>query len=121
VKNNCVLLVDDDIQTLQLLERLFKQIGFKTVSSTSVHEAFGMISNALCLVVTDWDIPDINGTDFLMMVRDLLPTVPIIGMSGHHPIQTSRFSERFDGFIHKPFRVSDFYVLVRSVLQTPPY
>lgn len=121
MKNNCVLLVDDDRQTLHLLERLFKQISLKTVCATSVYQAFGMVTNALCLVVTDWDIPNMNGTDLLMMVRDILPLVPIIGMSGHSPSETADVSGRFDGFIHKPFRVSAFYVVVQSVLRIPAY
>jgi DNA-binding NtrC family response regulator len=121
MQNNCVLLVDDDKQTLHLLERLFKQIHYKTISARSVYQAFGMVTNALCLVVTDWDMPHMNGSDLLLMVRDILPLVPIIGMSGHTPAETAHVSPRFDGFIHKPFRIAAFYALVRSVLKTPAY
>lgn len=121
LNNKKVLLVDDDPETLDLLERFFIQCRCGTLRAQSVAQAFGIISNALALIVTDWDIPHLNGTDLLMMVRHLFPSIPVIGISGHPPIETRAVAKKFNGFLNKPFRIKDLKAVVKSVSRIEVY
>src|SRR5690606_5844002 len=69
-----LLLVDDEVNVLRSLVRLFRRDGYRVLAANSVREAFDLLaSNPVQVIVSDQRMPDMSGTEFLGRVRDLYP------------------------------------------------
>ena len=59
------------------------------------------------LIVTDYDMPRMNGLDFAQAAREISQDIPPIilttAMYSRHEIETRAGSENLDGFLPKPF------------------
>ena len=84
-----VLVVDDDHHMRKVVRTILTAIGVKTVyeagDGTTGLEA--VRKNNPDLVIVDWEMPNIDGAQFVRMVRSPgtfpMPDVPIIMLSGH--------------------------------------
>jgi len=66
------LVVDDSRAVRMILARTLREIGFEVCEAANGREAFKVIEaekTALTLVLTDWNMPEINGLDLLKLVR----------------------------------------------------
>lgn len=111
-----VLLVDDDQEPLDLLEHYFERNEYITRSAHSVVEAIQKLDETLDLVVTDYDMPVMNGSDLLLMIRQKFPTIPVIGISGLRFMPGNRIDQLFDAFLPKPFRINALRESVANVI-----
>jgi two-component system chemotaxis response regulator CheY len=84
-----ILVVDDDHHMRKVVRTILAAIGVKTVYEAS-DGATGL--EAVCknnpdLVIVDWEMPNVDGAQFVRMVRSPgkfpTPDVPIIMLSGH--------------------------------------
>jgi DNA-binding response OmpR family regulator len=84
-----VLIVDDDPYMRKVVRTMLNALGVKTVyeasDGTSGLEAVRKLLPSL--VIVDWEMPMIDGAQFVRMVRSPgdfpVPDVPIIMLSGH--------------------------------------
>lgn len=106
-----VLIVDDEPHSLALLSKFLVSNGYIARSAPSVVDAISKLDDAVDLVVTDYQMPTMNGCDLLSMVRAKYPTVPVIGISGFRFEDRDIVSKLFDAFLFKPFRMGE---LLRS-------
>lgn len=111
-----VLLVDDDQEPLDLLEHYFERNDYITRSAHSVIEAIQKLDDTLDLIVTDYEMPTMNGADLLLMVRQKFPKLPVIGISGLRFMNGNRIDQLFDAFLPKPFRINDLRESVAKVI-----
>lgn len=102
-----VLLVDDDTEPLNLLEYFFQRNDYITRTAQSVIEAIQKLDEAVDLIVTDYDMPIMNGSDLRLMIRQKYPHIPVIGISGFRFIDKGHVAKLFDEFLYKPFRISE--------------
>lgn len=84
-----VLVVDDDHHMRKVIRTMLAAIGVRTVYEACDGKAgLDVIrSSAPDIVIVDWEMPTMNGADFVRFVRSPgqfpLPDVPIIVLSGH--------------------------------------
>lgn len=77
-----VLHVDDDADYLQLFSMSFGK-HFKVFSADRAEEALEMLEQEkIDILVTDYDMPEINGIDLLKIVRERHPDIPVIFQTG---------------------------------------
>lgn len=107
-----VLIVDDDPEPRQLLDDFLTSSGYTTRLASSAIDAIGKLDSSVDVVVTDYQMPIMNGGDLLSIVRKKFPNLPVIGISGFRFADRDMVSKLFDAFIFKPFRMADF---LRSV------
>ena len=75
-KNNTLLCIDDDIDVLNMLERLFKKEGFNVLlSKHSTDVAHLLEENDVGVVLCDYNIPGKDGIQLLSEVREKYPQV----------------------------------------------
>jgi CheY-like chemotaxis protein len=111
-----VLIVDDDHEPLDLLEHYFERNQYITRTAHSVVDAIPKLDDTIDLVVTDYEMPVMNGADLLCMVRNKFPKLPIIGISGLRFMEGQRIDQLFDAFLPKPFRITDLRDSVAKVI-----
>src|SRR6476646_5973148 len=80
-----ILVVDDDPGVRMLVELVLHQKGFETMSASDGLEALMVYSSyrvKLDLVLTDIDMPQMNGIELAVRIRELDPAKRIVMMSG---------------------------------------
>jgi diguanylate cyclase (GGDEF)-like protein/PAS domain S-box-containing protein len=75
-----VLVVDDDVEVLASLHRLFRRDGYRVLTAASPAEGFELLALfPVQVILCDQRMPAMNGTDFLSKVKEMYPdTVRII-------------------------------------------
>src|SRR3954451_19223076 len=81
-----VLVVDDEAFALKLAITVLKQIGVRTaIPAKSGPEALKILSEPtqkFDLVISDWNMPEMTGLNFLKHVRETWPDMPFIMLTG---------------------------------------
>ena len=118
-----LLCVDDEPQILNSLRRFCRNNGFSMLCATSGHEAFAQLEReGAGVILTDFQMPQMNGLDFLRQARALYPNIPGIILSGYAdlPIVTAalRDGEIF-GFVAKPWDRDKLATLIRAAAARP--
>src|SRR5215475_12281415 len=83
-----ILVVDDDPGVLQIVTLLLQQKGHHILPATNGLEALMVYSSyqlKIDLVLTDIDMPQMNGIDLAGRMRANTPSPKIIFMSGREP------------------------------------
>ena len=82
-----VLLVDDNPIQLSARQMVLSQAGFEVQVATSSESALALLrtlsqANKIGVIVTDHIMPQATGSDFVRLVREVNPGVPVIVISG---------------------------------------
>jgi len=84
-----VLFIDDDVAVLDMLKLMFERSREMTVQTAqSAKEALEILTRkSFDVIIVDYDMPEINGIEFLKILRKQGDTTPIIlftGLGGEH-------------------------------------
>lgn len=83
-----ILFVDDEAAICQAMVRPLTRLGFQVSTFTSSREAleaFRASPNKFDLVITDQNMPQLNGTGLAQEISSLREDIPIVICSGYHP------------------------------------
>ena len=116
-----VICVDDDINVLKALERLFRKEPFDFLTYNSPIKALDEI-DALCpaVAISDLRMPEMKGTEFLKRVKTRQPTVTGIILTGHADLASALEAVNQDhvfSYIRKPWDDDELKAQVKSALQ----
>ncbi|HKP11276.1 MAG TPA: response regulator, partial [Blastocatellia bacterium] len=81
---NKILLVEDDADTQAALAMLFEMEGFEVITASDGEEAYlRAVTESPDLIVTDINMPKVNGLDLIRLVRadGRIEGIPIVAMS----------------------------------------
>jgi DNA-binding NtrC family response regulator len=79
-----LLLVDDDVNVLSSLHRLFRRDGYQILTAVSPVEAFELLAlHEVQVILCDQRMPVMSGTEFLSKVKDMYPDTIRIILSGY--------------------------------------
>jgi diguanylate cyclase (GGDEF)-like protein/PAS domain S-box-containing protein len=79
-----LLIVDDDVNVLSSLHRLFRRDGYQILTAVSPAEAFEMLAlHSVQVIVCDQRMPAMSGTEFLSKVKEMYPETIRIILSGY--------------------------------------
>jgi DNA-binding NtrC family response regulator len=77
-----ILLIDDDRDSLENLGLLLEKKGFSSLRFTEPLKALEIVrSKRIELVITDYEMPHMDGLEVLRKVREMIPSIPVIIMS----------------------------------------
>jgi PAS domain S-box-containing protein len=81
-----IVFVEDDADQLQTIPRVLALLGYKVTPVKSARNALRIIEHqAECdLVITDYDMPEMNGLDLAKRLMDMAPHLPVIMVSGRN-------------------------------------
>lgn len=116
-----VLIVDDSVMLINYLEESFHayEEDFRMISANDGMEAIEILkSESVSLLITDLQMPKIDGLGLLAHVTKHHPTIPCIVMSAHG---TPKIIKTIQGdilqFIEKPFTAKKLARTILSVLK----
>ena len=102
-----ILVADDDIIVRKLLNESLNYFGYDVHCVSDGEEAMTAIEkDNYSLLITDYEMPKINGIELTKKVRNLRPSVPIIGISGLHGCRKEFLSAGATLFMEKPITLS---------------
>ncbi len=119
-----ILLVEDNQDHAELVMRTLRAAGYEVK-----HTAYGLESAAMSqqqrpdLVLMDFDLPDIDGRNMILLIRKRLGeknAPPIVAVTGRNSEADMRISKRLGcaAFVSKPFLPDELLELVRQLLKT---
>jgi ATP-dependent Clp protease ATP-binding subunit ClpA len=114
-----VLLVDDNRDLLQFLERLMAESGWELMAAESASEARRMLAkrkpNAALL---DYMLPDGNGVELAQQLKQVVPNLQVIMMTGSMlaPEEEAICEEHDFPVLRKPFLATDVMNQIRGRL-----
>jgi diguanylate cyclase (GGDEF)-like protein/PAS domain S-box-containing protein len=79
-----LLIVDDDVNVLSSLHRLFRRDGYKILTAETPAEGFELLAlHRVQVIVCDQRMPVMSGTEFLSKVKEMYPETIRIILSGY--------------------------------------
>jgi len=81
---NKVLLVDDEIYILKALERLLRRAGYQVLTAENSALALQILATTPCqVVISDYRMPDMNGSVLLKQIKQQYPQLVCMILSGY--------------------------------------
>ena len=119
-----VLIVDDEVSLRRGMERFLARHGFEALGASSATDALALLDAEawrIDLVVTDMVMPRMGGREFVHRLRERLPTLPVLCMSGHMEWEADAADAADapwapDRLLAKPFSFADFLQRVRAAV-----
>ena len=107
-----VLLVEDNEFELNLSKAALKQLGYDSVVvARDGREAFETIEHFpnINLIVSDWNMPHLNGLEFLRLVHERWPGIPFVMLTGNDTVEHVAEARRAGVFAYvlKPFTLDN--------------
>lgn len=99
------VLIDDELYSLQYLSKICSQIPHLQVQKTFLNagEALKYLSqNEVDLILTDIEMPGLNGMEAVKELRKLQPNVGVIFVTGYEQYAFEAFQVQAVGYITKP-------------------
>ncbi|CAK7344487.1 unnamed protein product [Dovyalis caffra] len=132
-----VLVVDDSFVDRKIVEKLLKKISFKVTSVDSGKKAMEVLGfseekvdktcindQKIDLILTDYCMPEMNGYDLLMAVKEHnnMKSIPVVIMSSeYNPQRISRcLADGAEDFLSKPLQPEGLQKLKSYVRAIPP-
>jgi len=114
-----VLLVDDDVGFLDVLTRLLTVRKHEVVTCSNGQEALQALGEGrFDMVIADLVMGDVNGLNVLETVRDKMPEVPVIVLTGYATVESALAALRMGAFdyVTKPFKIDAFIETIEGAL-----
>jgi len=88
-QNRTLLIVDDELNILSALERLFRRQGYKILKASSGKEGIEILNdNSVGVIISDQRMPEMTGVEFLSQVKETHPDTIRIVLSGYTELKS---------------------------------
>ena len=116
-----ILLVDDEAVVAELLARMLERLGYRVALKTNAPEAvefFRSEPDRFDLVITDYMMSHLTGTELAVEILKIRPNMPIILCTGYTKKVTENTAKDlgFKGFIVKPPDRKELAELIKNIL-----
>lgn len=115
-----VLLVDDELENLRSLGEILNRFGYQVIPKPDAPSALAVVRQGITidLVITDYRMPGMDGLEFIIALKQMVPTVPIIMLTAYGAVETYLKSLSLGVFeyVNKPVRAKELGRIVKSAL-----
>ena len=114
--SSTILVMDDDLLTLESMENYLKQAGYAVVTASSAREAIGQAQETPCNVaLLDMKMPEMDGFQVAAMLRQLQPDLRVIMFTGYASLETEARAAQLDFYEYLP--KSNWYDLLLPTIE----
>jgi PAS domain S-box-containing protein len=116
-----IMLVDDHAEVRSTTAAVLQELGHEVVEASNGAEALAALEERECdydVIVSDYAMPHLSGTDFLVEARKLCPNVPALIITGY--VDSEAISGRPEGVevLTKPFTTHKLEAALSRVCET---
>lgn len=114
-----ILFVDDEVYLAEVGKEMLEDYGYSVVSKTSSKEAFEVFEKTpdrFDLVITDYTMPVMTGTQLARRIKALNPDVPVVMCTGISLEPELLEGVEFEKILMKPLDMNGMITAVKSVL-----
>lgn len=118
-----VLVVDDDRGARTALRDVLHEEGYEVMAAKDGQEALDHIDGRTpALLLTDLEMPQLNGERLIGRVRERFPDMPILVITSRLVVDAEREAERLGvaGFLNKPIELDVLLDRVKGALSGAP-
>lgn len=115
-----LLIIDDDVSFCHLLEKFLVQKSFTVQTAYNGKDALGKINKAhFDLVLSDLRLPDTDGLELLVKIKQKMPQVPVILMTGYSEVNSAVKAIKNGAFdyISKPLNREEVLLIIQKALK----
>lgn len=121
LKKENILIVDDNYDMLEVLHRNLKALNFHTYKASSVVEAIDILKySTIDLLITDLQMPGINGMELIKYVDEHFPAIPKLVITGFPSVDSALNAVKSGAldYLVKPFRNEELKKAVQNSLDS---
>ncbi len=121
-KNNkySILIVDDEPLIRESLYEILRIDGFLAMMASNGEEALEEISNKrIDIVLTDMKLPNMNGLDLIVKIKEISPDTEVIMITGYGSIETAveaMKSGAYD-YVTKPINDHEIKLMINKIVE----
>jgi len=116
-----ILIIEDNEDMIFTLTKTLKKQGYNILSSTEGKKGLSILKNKIIdLVILDIKLPDINGIDLLVKIKDIDPDILVLmmtAMTDAKPAIEAMKKGAYD-YLVKPFELDELKLNVKKILET---
>ena len=115
-----ILVVDDDAGVRTMLSKVLSDEGYLVEAVENGKQAVKTCEKSFFdVALIDIELPDMKGTELLNKLKRMRPKMIRIIITGHPSLETAMkaVNERADGYVLKPFEVSELLQKIRTLLE----
>ena len=123
LKKENILIVDDNYDMIEVLQRNLTAQNFHTYKATSVVEAMNILKfSPVDLLITDLQMPGINGMELVKYVDEHFPGIPKLVITGFPSVDGAVEAVKSGAldYLVKPFTMEELKKAVEKSFQTHP-
>ena len=117
-----ILIVDDEENTRIGLVKLLAQEGYPAKAVANGFEALEFLKNGgIRLVLTDINMPEMNGLVFLQELNQLYPEVKVVMITAYGGVGSYLEAMNLGAleYLHKPLKLRDLQLVLSKTLDCP--
>ena len=116
-----LLFVDDDPNFLEATRRLLGRLGYIITTAYSSREAIDILKeyhDVFDVVITDYDMPGMNGVELASAASEFLTSTPIILFTGRIDIKKDLIINQagMAAIVNKPCKIKELDILIKDIL-----
>jgi CheY-like chemotaxis protein len=119
-----ILIVDDDPIVLMLVSKMVLKLGYHPKTAADGMDALLCLDQSeFNLIITDYDIPLLNGLELAAQIKKRLVKIPVILMTGNHDnglLSDIETSGLVAGLLLKPFNLTTLREKIETVTHHGP-
>lgn len=121
LKKENILIVDDNYDMLELLQRNLKMQDYHAYKASSVTEAIEILKyTQIDLLITDLQMPGINGMELIKYTEEHFPSIPKLVITGFPSVDTAVSAVKLGAldYLVKPFTSEELKKAVQNSFQS---
>ncbi len=114
-----ILIVDDDVNILELLQRHLQSWNYHVFKALSVKEAVSILRDTtIDLLITDLKMPELDGSELIKFVSEHYPKMPKLVITGYPSVQDSLVAIKSGAvdYLTKPFTKAELKLALEKSL-----
>ncbi|RLJ62623.1 DNA-binding NtrC family response regulator [Lacinutrix venerupis] len=115
-----ILIVDDDVNILELLQRHLQSWNYHVFKAISVKEAVVILRDTkIDLLITDLKMPELDGSELIKFVSEHYPKLPKLVVTGYPSVQDSLSAIKSGvvDYLTKPFTKNELKLALNRSLK----
>jgi two-component system, response regulator, stage 0 sporulation protein F len=115
-----ILLVDDEENARTALAKILSREEYEVISAGNGFEALELLKNTqVDLIITDINMPEMNGMSFLREINQLYPGSNVIMVTAYGEVESYIEAMNLGAFeyINKPVRINELKKIISKVFK----